>query len=982
MTTKSSSQLRFLLTNARSLSPKIQSLIMTIEECECDFAVITESWLVDGSTIEEDVIHLEHGTGLGLLYKNRRPLPSGRTAGGGVAFLFNLSTCSFKERKIKKNRFEVLCVAGRSNITRRPIFVFGVYIPPRTLAHELAEICEMITNEITDVKACNKDAVIIISGDLNQRDISPAVEMFEDVTIIRSAPTRGRNCLDVTFSNISDYITEGMITEPLSTAEGIRSDHNCLVYVANIPKERDYEWIKYRARKRTWKATAAFKRDLRSVSWEGLELLSADDMVAAFETKIEELTDRHFPYKTYRVRSNEYPWITHGIRRLTKKRKRLYRHEGKSRRWHEMRETTERMIEESKETFINNIESNSSGDSAYFNAVKRLSSKTAPMKWKVADLFPDDGDSAGKILEYFGSIGDSLPPITEHPEPTTFRTISPGEVMKRIREGKNVKSAVKGDMLPFLVKPCADIIAKPVSIIFNAVLKTARWPKRWKREVITVIPKNKKPSSLAECRNLSCTPRFSKILEGIVLEQLLGEIPRDVCQYGGIKNSGTDHLLIDTWERILTGLDGGDAAVSVLGIDYQKAFNRMGHRECLSQLRRLGASETSCRIVQAFLIDRTSTIKVDENNEAVRRILGGSPQGSVLGCFLYCCTTQQLDVSVPGVPGQVGGAHHDADSGDDEGEPQQESTGLELGEETDEIRIATTIRTGLEEEDEAPGPPAHHPLPALGPVHIQKYIDDTTITEVCPLSTARRHISAANPIEEIRAMGIERSFNGIIRLANDIGMVVNTKKTQLLCLGPNNGYDTRSEIFLESGERICSSDGMKLLGFQFDSTPKMNAQIDLIRAKYRATIWSIFHLRNAGLKGKRLFRLFACFVRPMIENNSPVYHSMITAAQAQELERMQHLAVRICFGGETNARAVMAENGIDTLASRRVCRIDRFIRKNINNPMVKDRWFPRRRECAYGIRNRRGIEETAARTSRLYNSPVSYMRRSANALGL
>ena len=44
-------------------------------------------------------------------------------------------------------------------------------------------------------------------------------------------------------------------------------------------------------------------------------------------------------------------------------------------------------------------------------------------------------------------------------------------------------------------------------------LNNACWPKRWKMESVTIIPKVSKPESFNNLRNISCTPLFSKVLE-------------------------------------------------------------------------------------------------------------------------------------------------------------------------------------------------------------------------------------------------------------------------------------------------------------------------------------------------------------------------------------------------------------------------------------------------------------------------------------
>ena len=66
-----------------------------------DISIVTESWLADGTRLEEDLNNLEYGTNLSVIYKNRpvRPSSRRRTAGGGVAIVFNRTRWKLKERK-------------------------------------------------------------------------------------------------------------------------------------------------------------------------------------------------------------------------------------------------------------------------------------------------------------------------------------------------------------------------------------------------------------------------------------------------------------------------------------------------------------------------------------------------------------------------------------------------------------------------------------------------------------------------------------------------------------------------------------------------------------------------------------------------------------------------------------------------------------------------------------------------------------------
>ena len=96
-------------TNARSLCPKISSLIDCMSETDTRLAIITETWLQDGPQLEQDVVDLSAGAGLGMITKNRTlPAANGVTY-GGVAVIWQEGQCSLREMKIKNpENYEVL----------------------------------------------------------------------------------------------------------------------------------------------------------------------------------------------------------------------------------------------------------------------------------------------------------------------------------------------------------------------------------------------------------------------------------------------------------------------------------------------------------------------------------------------------------------------------------------------------------------------------------------------------------------------------------------------------------------------------------------------------------------------------------------------------------------------------------------------------------------------------------------------------------
>ena len=71
---------------------------------------------------------------------------------------------------------------------------------------------------------------------------------------------------------------------------------------------------------------------------------------------------------------------------------------------------------------------------------------------------------------------------------------------------------------------------------------------------MTIIPKGIDPENLSQCRNLSCTTLFSKLLEAYILDELKKETSFADSQYGGIKGLGVDHFLVQTWDEVLLDL--------------------------------------------------------------------------------------------------------------------------------------------------------------------------------------------------------------------------------------------------------------------------------------------------------------------------------------------------------------------------------------------------------------------------------------------
>ena len=577
-----------------------------------------------------------------------------------------------------------------------------------------------------------------------------------------------------------------------------------------------------------------------------------------------------------------------------------------------------------------------------------------------------------------------------------------------------------GDIDPRLATKYADLLAIPLHYLYSQIHNQLHWPTLWKTETVTLIPKNSAPEGLAQLRNLSCTPLFSKLLESFILGTLKQKVKLTRNQFGGIKGVGVNHFLAETWDQVLSSLEDCNAAVSLMSIDFEKAFNRMDHRHCITSLQALGADEGDIQLVQAFLHGRRMQVKVGKTRSVPRTVPGGSPQGSILGNFLFCASTNEFaadgnpEVAVladdedqeAGVEEDLNGTPNFSENGRDmTGSPLMSSgngsepsspiappgTGLlELGSESDSDDsfqyFRTRPRNFLDDTEEITDRYTQHQLDAsLGvppnwrelPLGVKVYIDDLNNVEKVRQAGAISEISENKQVLLAHAPKSEENFTRICRRASEVNMRVNSSKTQLLCISGNVVSKVKSYIKHEEKE-IRSGHDLKILGFWFGERPNVEIHVKKMLEKFRSRIWALRHLRRSGICQSDLLYIYQTVLRPVLDFAAPVYHPILTSTQRQQIERLQLRSLKIIYGYDYTYKELLEKTNTPTLEERREELLLSFALKTQNNPRFADAWFPKRTNNHYQLRNNRIFKEFAARTERQRNNPIHYMRRALN----
>ena len=482
----------FINTNARSLCPKINSLIDTIDELDAFFAVVTETWISDGATQGEDKQDLLLGAGLSLICRNRPPDQRG-VSYGGVGLFFKEDQCNFKELRLDNpGNFEILPAIGTVPGLSRKVALLACYVPPNYTVARGTACLNYIEELVIELKRRLKEPIVIITGDFNQWDIAQALQEFRDIKETCAGTTRGTRAIDRMFSNLDNVVESGTL-DPLQTdgsPGNLRESDTRIFYLtASIRRKDRYKWLSYSYRYNNEESSKLFDEWLARKDWAALLQTPTSDFKAElYQKEINWAIVAFFPLKTTKRRSTDPPWINGTVKKLVKGRKRMFKRTGgRTGEWKEVKKKIKELIEKRCRRFHEKQKEHllaKDGDRVFFKQTKNYLSKQRPKAFDVQDMFAGrpEAEVAEHLADHFNVISNEFEPLdkqrdipTSHSRP--LKILQPFEVALRLRKFKKPKSMVRGDIFPDLVTKYADLLAVPLTAIYNDISDTKTWPK-------------------------------------------------------------------------------------------------------------------------------------------------------------------------------------------------------------------------------------------------------------------------------------------------------------------------------------------------------------------------------------------------------------------------------------------------------------------------------------------------------------------------
>ena len=245
---------------------------------------------------------------------------------------------------------------------------------------------------------------------------------------------------------------------------------------------------------------------------------------------------------------------------------------------------------------------------------------------------------------------------------------------------------------------------------------------------------------------------------------------------------------------------------------------------------------------------------------------------------------------------------------------------------------------------------------------LYKFVDDKTI--------AVTHAKHSIP-------PLQSSIDKAVEWATVNNMKVNEKKCHVIQF--NFAKSPANCAYFINGSQVHCADELNLLGVIISKDLKWKANSNSLVSKCNRKFFMFAKLKAFRAARDDLLRVWVSYLRPICEYAAPLWHSSISVADSDKIERIQKRALRIILGGDYTSYSDALESlNIPSMHQRREKLCLKFANSVLRSP--KFSYLLPLRDSDRNLRNnpRNLVKEIKCDTVRYFNSTIPYLAREVN----